>query len=158
MPIRFALRAMACLIFIGIAAMNIALASIGGAAQRGDNCTPTNRYAIGFPIPDGEDRPNTIVQQTVILEHGWQLAGWILTGRSGRLVLVPYGRTTPYVNGDLGLLFTLPSTDPKTIRATWAAARARAVKLTPDIAPYFAESIGALVLSPCYKQALPVGQ
>ncbi|MDP9024793.1 MAG: hypothetical protein M3N13_05440 [Candidatus Eremiobacteraeota bacterium] len=64
-----------------------AWAALGADAARGDNCTPFNSFKIGYAVPGG-----TIVQQSVVLAEGWQVAGWILDTASGKRYYVPEPR------------------------------------------------------------------
>jgi hypothetical protein len=72
-------------------------AELGGQATNGDNCTPVNGFAIGFPVPGG----GQIVDQRVLLADGWKTFGWALHDSKGTWWFAPlptYGTTQP-VNG-----------------------------------------------------------
>jgi hypothetical protein len=64
-----------------------ASAELGGAAARGDNCTPYNSFKIGYGVPGG-----TIVSQRIVVVNGWKVAGWILDTASARHYYVPNPR------------------------------------------------------------------
>lgn len=87
------------------------IASAGAPAQRGDNCTPYNNYAIGYSIPGAQpitpvmeanttptqaNGAGTIVNQTNIALNntsitggGSQPVGWLLTTQSAGIWFVP---------------------------------------------------------------------
>jgi len=91
--VRLAIFALAITIAIGTA-VGPAQAALSGTAERGDNCTPFNTYRIGYSTATG-----TIIDQSVVLAHGWNLIGWIIQDRSGARFFVPY---VPYYENGSG--------------------------------------------------------
>jgi hypothetical protein len=76
--------AVACL--IGITGRVPANAVLMGPAAAGDNCTPFNGYSIGYRTAFGA----RIIAQSVVLQRGWKLVGWILQDASRSAFFVPY--------------------------------------------------------------------
>ncbi len=95
-----------CTLFI--AALSPANASLSGPATPGDNCTPFNPYKIGYRTAHGA----RIAQQSVILEDGWQLVGWVVQDQSGAAFFVPYESyfahvPEPNASGFVPILFAI---------------------------------------------------
>jgi hypothetical protein len=76
-------RLLAATLFVAGQA-SAASAALGGAASRGDNCTPYNSFKIGYAVPGG-----TIVSQSIVVVDGWSVAGWMLVTASGQRYYVP---------------------------------------------------------------------
>jgi hypothetical protein len=143
----------------------VAQATLGGTAARGDNCTPVNMFAIGFPslVPtDSALGPATIVNQSVILSRGWLLAGWILVSRDGHLTMAPYRLNGTEQPGLVGPppVFGLADASIDTIREVYAAKRSSLMHT--DMAQYarveFLDDLGPFIVVPCFATSLPANR
>jgi hypothetical protein len=137
---------------------NIAQADIGSVAKRGDNCTPINGFAIGFPIP-GEDIPRgSIANEAVILADGWDPVGWILTSRDGHLALALL-HASRIEKGEIGIppATTLASTSTSTIRSTYNAFRDGLIRTGMDARFVYPKELKSFTVSPCFTAPLPKG-
>lgn len=136
----------------------VADAALGGTATRGDNCTPINAYAIGYPMSPYQIGPGTIVNESVILSRGWLVAGWVLVSRDGHLSLVPYHVTGNEVQGLVAPLplFALPSASIDDVRKSYNADRSRLAQSMPALANVeFLDDLGPFIVAPCFAAGLP---
>ncbi|MBV8370356.1 MAG: hypothetical protein JO036_15725 [Candidatus Eremiobacteraeota bacterium] len=133
-------------------------AGIGSVAKRGDNCTPIDSFAIGFPVP-GQGLPgSSIVNEAVILANGWDPVAWILTSRDGRLVLAALHASkiekeevgTPPVIG-------LPSMSASAIRSTYNSFRTGLMRHGIDKRFVYSDELKSFTVSPCFAVPLPKG-
>jgi hypothetical protein len=143
-------------VFLSIAAPAVAPAAIGGPAQRGDNCTAIPRYSIGVGIPGSDNsKPDPISAQTVIVQDGWRVVGWILTGRSGALMFAPYDTDMLERSRDPYVDFPIPRLDHDSFGRTYARIRESLMPNSPGEAAYFVPDLKSFALIPCFVHPLP---
>jgi hypothetical protein len=63
-----------------------ASATLSGQGVAGDNCTPFHGYRLGYRTASQA----RIVQQSIILQNGWKLVGWIIRDAHRDAFFVPY--------------------------------------------------------------------
>jgi len=132
-----------------------ARADIGFIAKRGDNCTPINGFAIGFPV--GENIPRgSIVNEAVILADGWDPVGWILTSRNGHFTLAML-HASKIEKGEVGIppVVALPSMSMSTIRSTYNSFRNGLARRGVDARLLYPEELKSFTVSPCFTAPLP---
>ena len=143
------LTAVLALLFVVVRSVPAA-ASLMGPAVAGDNCTPFNGYAIGYSTATGR-----IVGQSVVLQSGWKLVGWILVDASRSAFFVPYERyfdpNADISGGAPSLYVTGSGNDPTIGYASFV--RSRSVNHSRTIAP--AEITKPVLVSDCFTQPLP---
>ncbi|MEA2786032.1 MAG: hypothetical protein QOF71_2136 [Candidatus Eremiobacteraeota bacterium] len=131
-----------------------ALASLGGGAARGDNCTPFNSFRIGYALPVG-----TIVSQSVVVVNGLAVAGWVLVTPERRYY-VPnprfFDRALPeYWPAGPPALQALASDGPGALNDAYRRARvlrkAYSQRLDRDLPPQLPAST---LVAPCFTSPL----
>ncbi len=159
--VRKALHTMLTIVALCSSIRTPAEARLGGAAERGDNCTPFNAYAIGYPIPAATGPVVPIINESVVLDGGWRVVGWILTGRGGAMRLVAYRPTREVIDGDTSGLgvppsYVLRSATPSDIRSAYEALRTAAAA-DGRSASGFIDSLRRFLVSPCFATGLRAG-
>ena len=76
-----------------VAVPSACYARLGAVAVPGDNCTPYNGYAVGYPLPShgghGQSQ-SRISDQRILLGNGWNVFGWIITTQAHDMWFLPY--------------------------------------------------------------------
>ncbi len=134
-----------------------ASARIGGIAQRGDNCTPINLFAVGFPAPGGTLPAATVVDQKVLLDRGWRTIGFILTSRDGTVNFAPFNIATSHEDGSYNVptVFPVESLRPDAILAWYPRIRATALANGFASPGDFVAQLQIVTVAPCYTASLP---
>ncbi|HEY4442311.1 MAG TPA: hypothetical protein VGN14_17760 [Candidatus Elarobacter sp.] len=154
MSVRTAVVGFATLLALSTAATP-ASARIGGVASRGDNCTPINAFAVGYPLA-GEPQPSTIVDQRVVLDRGWRTIGFFLISQSGGVWFAPFNVAASHEEGSYNVptLFPAQSMAPAQI-ITWYPRIRRKALVDHMAGPGdFVDHLQSVTVSPCYVKAL----
>lgn len=135
-----------------------ARADIGSIARRGDNCTPINGFAIGYPVPGRHIPGGSIVNEAVILANGWDPVGWILTTRDGHLALTAYHPSgTEQATIGVPPIIALPSASTGTVRSTYNSFRDEIIRAGTDRRFLYSQELKSFTVSPCFTAPLPKG-
>jgi len=137
-----------------VAASAVAQAALSGTAERGDNCTQFNAFRIGYGTASG-----TIVDQSVVLEQGWNLVGWIVRDSSNAAFFVAYA---PYfehgsakdVSGAVPTLYAMRNGETGLVDAYDAYIRWRKRNAMKLEAP--ASLSHRMLVAPCFTHPLAV--
>ncbi|HZO94416.1 MAG TPA: hypothetical protein VFB22_11715 [Candidatus Baltobacteraceae bacterium] len=134
-----------------------AVARIGGVAQRGDNCTPLNGFAVGFPVAGTPLPAGTIVDQHVVLDRGWRTIGFFLTERNGTFVFAPFNIAASPKDETYPIppMFRVPSMAPSAILSWYPKLRAEALADQMAGTLDFVQDLRSVTVSPCYAAPLP---
>ena len=149
---------MALLTLLLFGAADVARAAIGETAARGDNCTPYKNLAVGVPIPGAGKVLDDIVDQAVLLDHGWQPLGWVITGQDGRYFFTPFrlGIRTTSAPTAAAYISAIPSVHRDRVAGWYADVRRRSIEAGVARPEDFVDDLRSFTLNSCFAKPLSI--
>jgi hypothetical protein len=100
------------------------------------------------------------VNQSALLDHGWRILGWVLTGQDGRYFFAPI-RVIPrngVVMSTPPVSLPVPSIERNAIPAWYAVVRRQLIESHFSTPEEFVPELQSFTLSPCFAAPLPIAK